>query len=45
MSAFATAGKEFKVIDEEAEEIVVIPYDEIAEKAIDILGKQICTAV
>ena len=35
--AFATAGKEFKVIDEDAEEIVVIPYDEIAEKAIDIL--------
>ena len=35
--AFATAGKEFKVIDEEAEETVVIPYDEIAEKAIDIL--------
>lgn len=35
--AFATAGKEFKVIDEEAEETVVIPYDEIAEKSIDIL--------
>ena len=35
--AFATAGKEFKVIDEEAEAIVVIPYDEIAEKSIDIL--------
>ena len=35
--AFAMAGKEFKVIDEESEEIIVIPYDEIAEKAIDIL--------
>lgn len=35
--AFATAGKEYKVIDEEAEETVVIPYDESAQKAIDLL--------
>ena len=35
--AFATAGKEYKVIDEEAEETVVIPYDAVAQKAIDIL--------
>ena len=35
--AFATAGKEYKVIAEEAEVTVVIPYDETAEKAIDIL--------
>ena len=35
--AFATAGKEFKVIDEEAKETVIIPYDETAEKAINIL--------
>ena len=34
---FATAGKEYKVIAEEAEVTVVIPYDETAEKAIDIL--------
>ena len=30
--AFATAGKEYKVIDEEAEVTVVIPYDETAQK-------------
>lgn len=35
--AFATAGREYKVIDEEAEVTIVIPYDEIAERAIDIL--------
>ncbi|MBY0757725.1 CRISPR-associated helicase Cas3' [Sellimonas caecigallum] len=35
--AFATAGKEYKVIDEEAEMTVVIPYDDVAEKAIYIL--------
>lgn len=35
--AFATAGKEYKVIAEEAEVTVIIPYDETAEKAIDIL--------
>ena len=35
--AFETAGKEFKVIDEEAKETVIIPYDETAEKAINIL--------
>lgn len=32
--AFATAGKEYKVIDENAEVTVVIPYDEAAQKAI-----------
>ena len=35
--AFATAGKEYKVIEEEAEETVVIPYDAVAQEAIDIL--------
>ena len=35
--AFATAGKEYKVINEEAEMTVVIPYDDVAEKAIYIL--------
>lgn len=35
--AFATAGKEYKVIDEEAEVTVVIPYDETAINAIDVL--------
>lgn len=35
--AYATAGKEYKVIDEEAEETVVIPYDEIAQKSIVVL--------
>lgn len=35
--AFAMAGKEYKVIDEEAKEAVVIPYDEIAQKSIDVL--------
>ena len=35
--AFATAGKEYKVIDEEAEATVVIPYDETAINAIDVL--------
>ena len=35
--AFATAGKEYKVIDEDAEVTVVIPYDETAQRAIDLL--------
>lgn len=35
--AFATAGKAYRVIDGEAEETVVVPYDEIAKKAIDVL--------
>ncbi len=35
--AFATAGKEYKVIEEDAEETVVIPYDEVAQKSIAVL--------
>lgn len=35
--AFATAGKEYKVIEGEAEETVIIPYDAMAEKAINVL--------
>lgn len=41
--AFATAGKEFKVIEKEAEETVVIPYDETAAKAIDVLENRVAS--
>ena len=35
--AFATAGKEYKVIEEDAKVSVIIPYDEVAERAIAVL--------
>ncbi len=35
--AFATAGNEYKGIEEDAKVTVVIPYDKAAEKAIDLL--------
>ena len=38
--AFATAGNEYKAIDEETKVTVVIPYDGTAEKAIGILEEE-----
>ena len=35
--AFATAGNEYKGIEEDEKVTVVIPYDKAAEKAIDLL--------
>ena len=42
--AFATAGKEYKVIDENAEVTVVVPYDEKARAAIGLLEEQFASA-
>ena len=42
--AFATAGKEYKVIDENAEVTVVVPYDEKAQAAIGLLEDRFASA-
>ena len=38
--AFRTAGEEYEVIPEDAKVTVIIPYDHVAQKAIDTLQDQ-----